>query len=56
MSANEKLINRIKFNEIAIKEDINIEKELEHILASKIVEESNKISTSKTEIISKKIN
>ena len=41
---------------LAIKDDINIEKELESILASKIVEESNKISTSKTEIISKKIN
>ena len=45
---------------LAIKEDINIEKELESILTSKIVDESNnpsnKISTSKTKIISKKIN
>ncbi len=45
---------------LAIKEDVNIEKELESFLGSKIVVESNnssnKISTSKTEIISKQIN
>lgn len=45
---------------LAIKEDVNIEQELESILGSKVVDEStnqsNKISTSKTEIISKQIN
>ena len=45
---------------LAIKEDVNIEKELESILGSKIVDknnnQSNKLSTSTTEIISKKIN
>ena len=44
---------------LAIKEDVNIEQELESILGSKVVDEStnqsNKISTSKTEIISKQI-
>ena len=43
---------------LAIKEDVNIEKELESILGSKIVDESNnlsnKLSTSSTEIIAKK--
>ena len=45
---------------LAIKEDINIDKELESILGSKIIDDSisprNKLTTSKTEIISKKIN
>ncbi len=45
---------------LAIKEDVNIETELESILGSKIVDKninpSNKINNSKTEIISKKIN
>lgn len=45
---------------LAIKEDVNIKHELESILGSKVVDEStnqsNKISTSKTEIISKQIN
>ena len=44
---------------LAIKEDVNIETELESILGSKVFENnkpSNKISNSKTEIISKKIN
>ena len=44
---------------LAIKEDINIEEELESILGSKNIDESigqtNKLSTSKTEIISKKL-
>ncbi len=45
---------------LAIKEDIDIETELESILGSKLIDEgnnpSNKISNSKIEIISKKIN
>ncbi len=45
---------------LAIKEDINIEKELEPIVGSKITDESdnpnNKSTTSKIEIVSKKIN
>ncbi|WP_269616545.1 DUF3352 domain-containing protein [Prochlorococcus marinus] len=45
---------------LAIKEDINIEKELEPILGSKIVDvnniSSNKVNNSNSEIISKKIN
>ena len=45
---------------LAIKADVNIEKELESILGSAVINESNiqsnKLSTSKTEIISKKIN
>ena len=45
---------------LAIKEDVNIEKELESILGSKIVDESNspnnKLKTATTKIISKKIN
>ena len=45
---------------LAIKEDVNIEKELESILGPKVIDESNnpsnKISNSKQEIISKKIN
>tara|TARA_Y100001968_G_scaffold144826_1_gene132261 strand:- start:52 stop:1533 length:1482 start_codon:yes stop_codon:yes gene_type:complete len=45
---------------LAIKEDVNIEKELESILRSNIIDisdnPSNKLSTSETEIVSKKIN
>ncbi|WP_269624142.1 DUF3352 domain-containing protein [Prochlorococcus marinus] len=57
-SNNQTLNNWIMI--LAIKEDINIEKELESILGSNIIDESNepsnKSSESKTEIISKKVN
>ena len=45
---------------LAIKEDVNIAKELESILGSKVIDQinnpSNKLSNSTTEIISKEIN
>ncbi len=59
LSSNEKPLNDWIMI-LAIKEDVNIEKELESILGSNIIAESNnpgnKLSISKTKIISKKIN